>query len=106
MTARTIGVLVFEGFQILDAAGPIGAFEIAGRYVDDAYDIRLLAADAGPVRSSSGVTMTAEALADAGPLDTLVVAGGEGSRADRLDPRLLAFARAAGKTARRTTSVC
>jgi hypothetical protein len=30
---RTIGVLIFPDFQLLDAAGPIGAFEIAGRYV-------------------------------------------------------------------------
>ena len=29
---RTIGFLIFPDFQLLDAAGPIAAFEIAGRY--------------------------------------------------------------------------
>ena len=30
---RAIGFLIFDGFQILDAAGPIAAFEIAGAHV-------------------------------------------------------------------------
>ena len=29
---RRIAFLIFDGFQILDAAGPIAVFEIAGRY--------------------------------------------------------------------------
>ena len=28
---RTIGVLIFDDFQLLDAAGPIGAFEMPMR---------------------------------------------------------------------------
>ena len=30
---REIGFLIFDGFQILDAAGPIAAFEIGGAHV-------------------------------------------------------------------------
>ena len=66
---RTIGVLVFEGFQLLDAAGPIGAFEIAGRYVPGAYDIRVLSRGGGRVASSSGVTLDTLSFAGAGPLE-------------------------------------
>ncbi len=106
MSARAVGVLVFPDFQILDAAGPIGAFEIAGRYVPGAYDIRLIAADPGPVRSSSGVTLAAEAFDAGRALDTLVVSGGEGSRLPSTDRRMLDYVAAAAKTARRTTSVC
>ena len=29
---RAIGFLVYPGFQLLDATGPIAAFEIAGRF--------------------------------------------------------------------------
>jgi transcriptional regulator GlxA family with amidase domain len=99
---RTIGFLIFPDFQLLDAAGPIAAFEIAGRFAPDAYRLVVLAAEPGLVASSSGAAMQAEALETAPPLDTLIVSGGEGTRG-AVDPRLLAFVR---RAARRTTSVC
>ena len=76
---REIGFLIFDGFQILDAAGPIAAFEIGGAYAGGAYRLSVLAKRAGPVASSSGATMAARAFADAPRLDTLVVAGGFGT---------------------------
>ncbi|MFZ5669363.1 MAG: GlxA family transcriptional regulator [Pseudomonadota bacterium] len=103
---RSVGVLVFPDFQLLDAAGPVAAFEIAGRIVPGAYAIRVLAREGGPVRSSSGVSLVAEPFDGAGSLDTLVVAGGEGTRAPALDPAVVAFAREAAETSRRMASVC
>ena len=47
-----IGVLIFPDFQLLDAAGPIAAFEIAARFADTVPAIKTIAAKAGPVRSS------------------------------------------------------
>ena len=52
---RRIAVLTFPGFQLLDAAGPIAAFEAAG-----GYELRVVAILAGPVRSSSGVSWLAQ----------------------------------------------
>ena len=79
MMTREIGFLVFDGFQILDAAGPIAAFEIGGAHAPGAYRLSVLAKRAGAVASSSGATMTAIAFAEAPRLDTLVVAGGFGA---------------------------
>jgi transcriptional regulator GlxA family with amidase domain len=103
---RDIGFLIFRDFQLLDAAGPIAAFEIAGRIVPDAYRLHVLARDPGAVASSSGVSMNAEAFADAPPLDTLIVSGGEGTRGPAICEATLDFARRAFRTARRTASVC
>jgi transcriptional regulator GlxA family with amidase domain len=103
---RTIAFLIFPDFQILDAAGPIAAFEIAGRYVPGAYALRVIAAEAGPVRSSSGVAMTAEALDAVQRIDTLVIAGGEGTRSPAIDEPVLSFVRQTAATARRISSVC
>jgi transcriptional regulator GlxA family with amidase domain len=103
---RELGFLIFQDFQLLDAAGPIAAFEIAGRIVPGAYRLNLLARDPGPVASSSGVAMIASALADAPPLDTLIVSGGEGTRGPAICETTLAYVRAASATARRTASVC
>jgi transcriptional regulator GlxA family with amidase domain len=103
---RDIGFLIFPDFQLLDAAGPIAAFEIAGRLVPRAYRLHLLARDPGPVVSSSGVAMTAQGFAEAPPLDTLIVSGGEGTRTPAICEATLAFARATFRSARRTASVC
>src|SRR5471030_2614220 len=93
--SHRLGLLIFPGFQILDAAGPIGAFEIAGRYGDGAYAIETLAIEAGAVRSSAGVEMVATAADASAPFDTLIIAGGDGSHAASHDPATLAFVRAA-----------
>lgn len=101
---RAIGVLIYPDFQLLDAAGPIAAFEIAARYRPGAYRIRLLARQAGAVESSSGATMHAEAMTEAGELDTLLVSGGSGVRGPAACAATLAFVREA--RARRVASVC
>jgi transcriptional regulator GlxA family with amidase domain len=102
---RRIGMAIFPDFQLLDAAGPIAAFEIAARFVPGAYQITVIAVTPGPVASSSGVPMVAKAL-DTAAFDTVMVAGGEGTRPAALDPTLIAWLLAASKTARRTASVC
>ncbi len=106
MIPRKIGFFVFPDFQLLDAAGPIAAFEIAGRYAGGAYDIRVVAEDPGAVASTAGVTMAAEVLRPDDAFDTLVVVGGEGSRAPAADPATLALVRAVAAKARRMASVC
>jgi transcriptional regulator GlxA family with amidase domain len=101
--SRKLGVVIFPGFQILDAAGPIAAFEIASRFAEGAYAIRLLAAEPGLTESSAGAGMAAEAL-DAGPYDTVIVAGGDVARAP-LAP-LTAWLQAQAPQVRRVASVC
>jgi transcriptional regulator GlxA family with amidase domain len=101
-----IGVLIFPDFQLLDAAGPISVFEIAGRFARAPSSIKVLAERPGPVRSSSGVEMMARSLRASAALSTLIVAGGEGVRAAARSARLLSFVRAAAKRGVRIASVC
>ena len=58
-----IGVLVYPDFQLLDAAGPISVFEIAGRLASARATIKVIAAKPGAVRSSSGVELHGARLA-------------------------------------------
>jgi transcriptional regulator GlxA family with amidase domain len=103
---RNIAFLIFPDFQLLDAAGPITVFDAAGRETaSPAYRLRVIARDAGPVISSSGVQLIAEGLTDA-PLDTLIVAGGWGTRQASACAETLAYVRAAAGRARRIASVC
>ena len=101
-----IGILIYPDFQLLDAAGPIAAFEIAARFADNAPDIKVLAVKPGPVRSSSGVEMMARGLRPSGAITTLIVAGGVGSRGPAICPKTLSFVRSIAKRGIRVASVC
>ena len=101
---RTIGFYVAPGFQMLDLAGPAGAFEAANDHLESpAYRLHVLAADKGAVTSSLGVAITAASVDEAG-LDTLVVTGG------RIDPLLspgtLSRIVETSRRCRRVVSVC
>jgi transcriptional regulator GlxA family with amidase domain len=103
---QMIGVLIFPNFQLLDAAGPVSVFEIAARFSGAAPAIRLLAAQPGPVRSSSGVEMLARGLGSSRAITTLMVAGGNGVREAATCPKTLAFVRGIAKRGVRVASVC
>ena len=101
---RTIGFYVSPGFQMLDLAGPAGAFEAANDQLENpVYRVHILAADKGAVTSSLGIATAAASLDDA-VLDTLVVVGGP------IDPPLsagtLSRVADASRQCRRVASVC
>ena len=103
---RTVAILIFPDFQLLDAAGPIAVFDTAAREsTTPTYRLRVIARAAGLVSSSSGVQLVAEAFPD-DPLDTLLVTGGWGTRQASACPDTLALVRAASARARRVASVC
>jgi transcriptional regulator GlxA family with amidase domain len=103
---RRVAVLVFPRFQLLDAAGPIAAFEIAGRIRPGTYALEVMASAPGAIASSSGATLGAGAFARARGIDTLVVAGGDGVRDALACERTQRFIRTCAGQARRVTSVC
>ncbi len=101
-----IAVLVFPDFQLLDAAGPISVFEVAGRVARTPASIRVVSATPGEVRSSSGVAMLARGLNSTRGAQTLIVAGGNGVAEAIGCKRTLAFIRAAARRGCRVASVC
>jgi transcriptional regulator GlxA family with amidase domain len=101
-----IGMLVFPDFQLLDAAGPILVFDIAGRFAGVRPSLKLLAETPGPVHSSSGVEMLARGLKAAGAISTLIVAGGKGVDIAARSPKILAFVRGMANRGVRIASVC
>jgi transcriptional regulator GlxA family with amidase domain len=102
---RRLAVVIFPEFQLLDAAGPIAAFEIAARLAPGAYEIHVVAPGGGLIRSTSGVQLAAEPL-ESGPWDTVMVAGGSGSRAAGESREIVAWLQTSAPAARRVTSVC
>ncbi|WP_337186501.1 GlxA family transcriptional regulator [Phenylobacterium sp.] len=100
---RNVGLVLFPGFQILDAAGPVAAFEIAERFRPGSYAFTLLAPGGGEIESSSGVRMGARTLDDT-RFDTVIVAGGDGTRS--LSDLVAVVAWLKTVEARRHASVC
>jgi len=104
--------VAFDGFQLLDLAGPIEVLRTATLVgAEPGYETVVATPDGGPVHSESGVQVGADvALADlvAGdePIDTLVVVGGLGAPAAAADPALVAGVAALAGRARRTAAVC
>lgn len=104
---QAIGVLIFDGFQLLDAAGPITVFEMPMRgMAPPPYRLTVYSVGGGPVLASSGVKMYSEQLPEKLALDTLIVSGGEGTRAGMEDKKLLRAIRDLSERSRRTCSVC
>jgi transcriptional regulator GlxA family with amidase domain len=99
-----VGVVIvaFDGFQSLDLSGPAEVFAAAG------WRVRVVTTDGAAVRSSSGLTIVPDGdLATArGPIDILLVVGGEGTPAAMRDPKLLRWLTRAATRSRRVTSVC
>jgi transcriptional regulator GlxA family with amidase domain len=114
MRPRQIAIVVYPAVEALDAVGPHEVFAAALRLVeasrsaDRGYRVQLVAQHAAPVRCASGLTLQPEAtLAElSGALDTLVVAGGDGSRAAIGNAELIDGIRAVAGRSKRVASVC
>jgi transcriptional regulator GlxA family with amidase domain len=111
---RTIAILVFPGVQSLDVTGPLEVFagarrliEATGRF-DRGYGVTILSRDGRPLRTSSGLTITPDGDFTRTPehLDTLILAGGYGSREAGAEPDTIAWITRTSARARRTASVC
>lgn len=105
MTHR-IGIFVFDGMTLLDASGPAEVFHLANQSQGQ-YELTFISAEGGPVTSSSGIELSrTNAAADAGELDTLLVAGGEVLVDGELNGRLLHSVERLASEAQRVASVC
>ncbi len=100
-------ILAFDGFQPLDVTGPMEVFAAAGRIAGDPYEVEIVAPSAAPVRSASALTIVPDRAIAAvrGPIDTLLVAGGQVEDAAR-DARLTRWLARAATRSRRVGSVC
>lgn len=101
-----VAVLVFPDFQLLDAAGPLAALEVASAYTRGHYATRVVAVQPGTVRSSSGACWVAEALPRSSEIDTLLVSGGNGVDEAMKDEAALRLLHRCAARGTRIASVC
>ena len=100
---RSIGVVLFDGFELLDVFGPL---EMYGNAADH-FDICLLAENDGSVTSRQGPRSVVDYTFSAAPqVDILFVPGGTGTRTEVSNQTLLNWLRVQSQRAEYVTSVC
>ena len=105
---HSVVIIAFPDVQALDVVGPLEVFAMADRHQPDpAYATSIVSASGRTITTSSGLSLTTDrAASHRGPIDTLVVAGGPGTRGAMADDDLIGWLRQAADRARRVTSVC
>jgi transcriptional regulator GlxA family with amidase domain len=107
-------MLGFPQAQVLDITGPLEVFSRTSRWLAEhrgtrspAYETELVAARAGPFATSGGLQLVAtRRYADAGPIDTLLIAGGIGFEAIIRDKAQLRWIAAQERRVKRLGSIC
>ncbi|WP_375430133.1 DJ-1/PfpI family protein [uncultured Friedmanniella sp.] len=103
-----MGILLFDGFEELDAVGP---WEVLSTWTqghpEDGYAVFCLSRDGGPVTGAKGLGVQAHhSYADAPPLEVLVYPGGHGTRTHLSDSAQMDWVRSQRSTVPLMTSVC
>ncbi len=109
---RTVGILIFDDVEVLDFCGPFEVFSVARPVGEGADEARLFnvftIAEADRVVHCRGglLVQPHHTINDHPALDILVVPGGQGTRRERLNTRLLDWIEAQDRAIELTTSVC
>ena len=113
MKNLTVGILIYDGVQVLDFAGPFDVFSTT-RLKDkpalsdpSPFDVLLISEYPRPVLASGGMKVIPQhTIHDCPALDILVVSGGQGEREEHRNHVLLHFIRSQAKKVKTLASVC
>jgi transcriptional regulator GlxA family with amidase domain len=110
------GILIFDGVEVLDFAGPFEVFSrtrlvpgAASRRSEESapFTVFTVAKSRTPIAATGGLTVTPHyGFADAPRIDLLLVPGGQGTRPLLEDAETLEWIRRTAAAARQVTSVC
>jgi len=106
---KTVAMVLFPDFLLLDMAGPMEVFSVANRYLkpDDHYQLTTIGTEHGPLLASNGVRVLPDRNIDepCRRYDLLLVPGGPGAYNEK-HPPLLAWLQDAVRRADRYGSIC
>jgi len=113
MERRRVGILVFDGVEVLDFCGPFEVFSVV-RLVEERrredpspFEVILVAERPEVVTATGGLKVMPDvSLAACPPLDVLVVPGGWGTRREIGNPVLREWIAERGRQVETLTSVC
>lgn len=108
MRKRNVAILIYDGVEVLDFAGPFEVFAVASEMHDHAlFNVEMVAAENRPYIAVNGLKVLPNRLMESpAAVDVLVVPGGAGSRTAMNDPVLLDWIRRTAPAAEVVLSIC
>lgn len=99
---RTVGALIFDGFELLDLYGPLEMFSLLEHdfRIEIIAEVREVAGGGGPR------TIADRLIGDESRLDILLIPGGMGVRREVGNARLVDWLRGAGERTAEVATVC
>lgn len=106
--ARSVGILVFEDVEVLDFCGPFEVFSVTGRQIaPGSFNVFTVGNVPGVVVARNGLSVNAQyTVADAPPIDLLLIPGGQGTRSLMHDAPLVEWIGQRAAAAELVLSVC
>ncbi len=106
---KNVVFFIYPGIKLLDLAGPMQVFNDANGLVAQppAYKIAVVSAGGGEISTDTPISLPSEAVSGwTGPIDTLVIVGGEGARAASQVPDIVRAVEHLVPQAERLASIC
>jgi transcriptional regulator GlxA family with amidase domain len=113
-TPKRVVMVAYPDAEVLDIVGPIDVFSIAAKLLraqgfrHAAYETEIVARTSAPILTSSGIRLLPDRSIHQvrGPVDTLLIAGGEGARQAVDNHELIFWVKKMAGRVRRLCSVC
>jgi transcriptional regulator GlxA family with amidase domain len=100
---KTLGMVVFDGFQLLDVFGPLEMFGA----LRDRIEIVMIAERSGSMKSSAGPSVIADySFSTAPPLDIVMIPGGMGTRREVNNPAFVSAFKAMAEVTPHVATIC
>ncbi|SFH59626.1 DJ-1/PfpI family protein [Tindallia magadiensis] len=105
---RNVGIYVFEKVEVLDFAGPYEVFSVTSELNQyELFNVFTIAERAGEIKTVNGLKIIADYSIDQHPnIDILVIPGGEGTRLQVDNEKVLDWIRHIQPQTEMTMSVC
>ena len=105
---KTISILIFDGVEVMDFAGPFEVFSTTNELNDYAYfDIKVVAKYKAPVITKNGLSINpAFSIAEIQQSEILIIPGGDGTRHLLGDNDILDWVKKINQSTELTLSVC
>ncbi len=105
---KNVGILIFEGVEVLDFSGPFEVFSVAGRLSGQEHSNVFTIGDTlDPISTRGGLSVNPTYdLSKSPPIDILIVPGGTGTRREIHNQKLLEWIIKRAAEAELTLSVC
>ena len=105
---RNVGIVVFDGVEVLDFAGPYEVFSVAGEVIDPgAFNVYLIAESANTIAGRNDFRVEPHhTFADCPEPHIFLVPGGPGTRIEENRPEMVDWVSARAEAAELVLSVC